>query len=106
MESRRRGACAPSSTRASVVGTFSECPHVARTSSLVGTYQRAGAVTSTFLAPLARLERATRCLEGSRSIQLSYRGGTCGTAGENATSRVAAAGVGVGPCDVAERVAD
>src|SRR5205823_1021207 len=44
------------------------------TSSLVGTYQRAGAVTSTFLAPLARLERATRCLEGSRSIQLSYRG--------------------------------
>src|SRR3954464_5206466 len=49
---------------------------VARTSSLVGTYQRAGAVTSTFLAPLARLERATRCLEGSRSIQLSYRGFT------------------------------
>src|SRR5437763_552097 len=27
-----------------------------------------------WLAPLARLERATRCLEGSRSIQLSYRG--------------------------------
>src|SRR2546428_426390 len=54
---------------------------VARTSSLVGTYQRAGAVTSTFLAPLARLERATRCLEGSRSIQLSYRGfgGNCPT---------------------------
>src|SRR3954462_6463581 len=47
---------------------------VARTSSLVGTHQRAGAVTTTFLAPLARLERATRCLEGSRSIQLSYRG--------------------------------
>ena len=31
--------------------------------SLVGTYERTGAVTRTFLAPLARLERATRCLE-------------------------------------------
>jgi hypothetical protein len=32
------------------------------------------ATASSKLAPRAGLEPATRCLEGSRSIQLSYRG--------------------------------
>ena len=36
---------------------------------------RATALTSknSFVASLERFERSTRCLEGSRSIQLSYR---------------------------------
>ncbi len=34
--------------------------------------------TNTCMAPRAGLEPATRCLEGSRSIQLSYRGVVAG----------------------------
>src|SRR5207302_252781 len=53
-------------------GTF-----VARRAARLLVWKEFSALTSTFVAPPAGLEPATRCLEGSRSIRAELQGQNC-----------------------------